>query len=1378
VTTKNMLETFFAGRVGRESIIGRAASSWIVSWPAFSSLSLFHRSSSKSSFQTLLPLLQNGGQVPGVSYHSIAKIAYYEIIVDDCDTFNSVISLGLAPETFNLKGALVGESDTSYGYFSNGKTVTNNDYRSEKDAIEFGGGDTVGCGLHVPTGHVFFTHNGTLGTIASPGNLRYDTKSGTVYPTVSCKGQAQLRFVFGNGKFRFNSFKQVGALCKKRHTRRKSWGSGLKHIQDSLLATSNARKMGGGQEKTRRYSLPSTVQRAKSNASDREEEEDDDDASEGGSAYGSPPRHDVRPGRKTFSSPHGSTSSMLGSVFGMDKQEFEKNVNSRRKSPALKKKSTKPSASKSKSRKKQITKFAGKSAPPPPAPPSAGATPPPVPKSAPWMPKFRRKHFQRQSSAVGVDEAKRLEHEMPRGHCWPTVSNGRPLWALRKKGKFTGTNVVRHFFFQPPYHLVYFSNADSGKRRLINPSKPTGRIKVLNARVEVSRARPQDELVVHCQQRAEPIIITVCKGITASDAKRDLVQILNSMDDASTKSAPPPTEKASVAEIEQSHLQMMADVCGVGEEHGDVIQKIGTSASSAGETETAPAGNAPQVEIPTQIVRSVSEEDCITPVPRAEDVAKAKTKRVVAEVAQAPAKDTIDGLSQVASAADELSGGRPATVETTADANVSIVTPLPTKANISPTASSRTEEETVVEEDPLRADDGPSGDTGADAPAATKPFDAAWTNDDVCRWVSEKPPSGLGLPQYVDNFKTIGIDGELLPEIQDSDLKDDMGISVRLHRLKVLKGIKKLIGPAEPLRIEEKFSPKFTMGEKAPSSTTSSGRYGQDSANGYASSITSFTSIGSADDLRPNVGIVAALFANPLVFHDKERRANPMPSLDWETERKLLRNSLRDAGGHATITFSHATTDTLRTVLTKGCHVLHYSGHANETYLSFEDGAGGLHCLGNERLQELFAAGSGGGSFLENGDQPNNPDADTAAGGYFRKPNLVFVSACRSKKAGEAFLAAGAKHVVCVETTSEIEDRAAQAFTKAFYTGLACGRNVDDAFYIGKVAVSSSPQVGRGLAQMAIQESNKFLLLPVPANEEDQRHAVPIFPRANDANGGLLEWVEPPPLSWEVLPALPEGFVYRQLYVYEAIAMLLARSRRIVTLTGPEGIGKSTIAKACAHYLADRKAFRDGILYVRAEKCRSVDQIGEELICALEERTFRVNNRLSRPTKMPRRDSRKIVDEATGTVRNADGSGSDKPPTFLSYLVHHLRSTQCLIVLDDLNHSINVSPLLTMILERCHKVQVMCVSQKPLAESSGGLGDFLEHIVNVGPMTIQQVARLIVQRTPPSIKFEDLVVYKAELNKIKTPSAACALAQKLAREPLNKGVFKLDTGDL
>jgi hypothetical protein len=39
---------------------------------------------------------------------------------------------------------------------------------------------------------------------------------------------------------------------------------------------------------------------------------------------------------------------------------------------------------------------------------------------------------------------------------------------------------------------------------------------------------------------------------------------------------------------------------------------------------------------------------------------------------------------------------------------------------------------------------------------------------------------------------TLGIDGSLLDHIRDEDLQTDFGITVRLHRVKIIEGIKKL----------------------------------------------------------------------------------------------------------------------------------------------------------------------------------------------------------------------------------------------------------------------------------------------------------------------------------------------------------------------------------------------------------------------------------------------------------------------------------------------------------------------------------------------------------------------------------------------------------
>ena len=38
----------------------------------------------------------------------------------------------------------------------------------------------------------------------------------------------------------------------------------------------------------------------------------------------------------------------------------------------------------------------------------------------------------------------------------------------------------------------------------------------------------------------------------------------------------------------------------------------------------------------------------------------------------------------------------------------------------------------------------------------------------------------------------LGIDGSLLDHIRDEDLINDFGINVRLHRVKIIEGIKKL----------------------------------------------------------------------------------------------------------------------------------------------------------------------------------------------------------------------------------------------------------------------------------------------------------------------------------------------------------------------------------------------------------------------------------------------------------------------------------------------------------------------------------------------------------------------------------------------------------
>ena len=79
-----------------------------------------------------------------------------------------------------------------------------------------------------------------------------------------------------------------------------------------------------------------------------------------------------------------------------------------------------------------------------------------------------------------------------------------------------------------------------------------------------------------------------------------------------------------------------------------------------------------------------------------------------------------------------------------------------------------------------------------------------WSLGDVSGWLEEH----LKLAQYKEVFgksplfpwcrlmckylASLGIDGSLLDHITDADLQSDFTIAVRLHRVKILEGIKKL----------------------------------------------------------------------------------------------------------------------------------------------------------------------------------------------------------------------------------------------------------------------------------------------------------------------------------------------------------------------------------------------------------------------------------------------------------------------------------------------------------------------------------------------------------------------------------------------------------
>ena len=116
---------------------------------------------------------------------------------------------------------------------------------------------------------------------------------------------------------------------------------------------------------------------------------------------------------------------------------------------------------------------------------------------------------------------------------------------------------------------------------------------------------------------------------------------------------------------------------------------------------------------------------------------------------------------------------------------------------------------------------------------------------------------------------------------------------------------------------------------------------------------------GSAEYSRPTLCV---LHSSPLAWRTRTGELQPMEVLNFDSEREVLWQSLREASRDIHLRFDFATTERLRNVVTLGCRAVHYSGHGSPDCLSFEDGMGGLHVVRTETLQKLCSAGAGAGA--------------------------------------------------------------------------------------------------------------------------------------------------------------------------------------------------------------------------------------------------------------------------------------------------------------------------------------------------------------------------------------------------------------------------------
>jgi hypothetical protein len=305
---------------------------------------------------------------------------------------------------------------------------------------------------------------------------------------------------------------------------------------------------------------------------------------------------------------------------------------------------------------------------------------------------------------------------------------------------------------------------------------------------------------------------------------------------------------------------------------------------------------------------------------------------------------------------------------------------------------------------------------------------------------------------------------------------------------------------------------------------------------------------------------ITVLHSAPLVFESSDKKLEAFAKLDFDKERELFLQCFKETRRDIHLLFDNATSIALLKVMDRRCSCVHYSGHSYNGHLPFEDGKGGANWLGVQQLRDLIKRTKG---------EP------------FK---LAFVSACDSEHAGNTFVHAGVPHVVCCQQDSEVNDSAALEFTHQFYFSLTLGHTVQDSFEQGCRAVS------------AATEKEKFILLPRGA-----AHDTSLFADAKP----VPKW--PPPTRkslrhtthhspWSP-PTPPLYFLGREIDMYHLLDALLAN--RLVTVTGEDGIGKSSLVRGVCQYINERKRSIteiDCIMYIEVKPCSSISSLLWDLL--------------------------------------------------------------------------------------------------------------------------------------------------------------------------------------
>eukprot|EP00419_Tripos_fusus_P046953 CAMPEP_0172814072 /NCGR_PEP_ID=MMETSP1075-20121228/11043_1 /TAXON_ID=2916 /ORGANISM="Ceratium fusus, Strain PA161109" /LENGTH=1452 /DNA_ID=CAMNT_0013653855 /DNA_START=169 /DNA_END=4524 /DNA_ORIENTATION=+ len=380
-----------------------------------------------------------------------------------------------------------------------------------------------------------------------------------------------------------------------------------------------------------------------------------------------------------------------------------------------------------------------------------------------------------------------------------------------------------------------------------------------------------------------------------------------------------------------------------------------------------------------------------------------------------------------------------------------------------------------------------------------------WTAEEVCAWLGS-----IGLGKFVAAFEARNVGGSALFGMNAKDLTE-LGVLPIGDRRRLLREL-------DALRKEEQtsFHPKRQ---------------------------------------------VAVLGASPLVHISgcaDNQKVVPLETIDFQREQDLLLSTVRNSEsfvpGGVELNFTVGTIEAFLEVLRMGVVVLTITGHTTP------DGRMLLETTTGEAAE--FAPGEVLPRLLA--EQPAQSGVGATPGNL---PLCIVLSSCYSRQAAQAFLRLGTRHVVAVERTATVLDKAARIFNATFHHALLVGNSVASAFRFAVWEVRNAPN-------MPASEANKFMLLP---EDEGTRHDVALFepsPRHAATPHTLLRAGDGAPTltagnyRGDRLQPADTRLVGRQCDMWRLIRAL--HNTPCVAVCGLGGVGKTLLCQAAAAYLQAR----------------------------------------------------------------------------------------------------------------------------------------------------------------------------------------------------------------